>query len=323
MESSSTPLAISSLDTIKHNLGNYNKSRKYKNSSSTLRKINNRKHIQSDRSPVFERESLHNITTEEDCNLKDNNNFSNLYILKDEDYSCTSQKDVLNYNANLTQRDYQHGSNVEQILPNTSMASITFLRNDTLFLSEPQDTKKLDFTRRKNKLDRSSSRVFTVNHFLFNKDYSSLQYIMLFVLFLLGSIQLTNACNEAICASIVSKCTLLKSCECEITADGCPCCKTCFMCLDYLQTDCCSCVGLCPRPNNTSIITPQKSKIMDFPEAVPSLWNALTEGDDDNDRWTLSKYPVDFTSSELTPYQLNQLHKVNKINSVSPQQEEN
>ena len=58
-------------------------------------------------------------------------------------------------------------------------------------------------------------------------------------------------CNEAVCASIVSKCTLLRSCDCQITEDGCPCCKKCFACLEFLQADCCACVGLCPVQNVT------------------------------------------------------------------------
>ena len=45
----------------------------------------------------------------------------------------------------------------------------------------------------------------------------------------------STVCNEALCASIVSKCTLLKSCECEITPSGCECCAKCFACLEYLQ----------------------------------------------------------------------------------------
>ena len=50
------------------------------------------------------------------------------------------------------------------------------------------------------------------------------------------------ACNEAVCASIVSKCMLTQSCKCELR--NCTCCKECFSCLDYLYVECCSCVGL-------------------------------------------------------------------------------
>ena len=90
-------------------------------------------------------------------------------------------------------------------------------------------------------------------------------------------------CNEAICASIVSKCTLLKSCECEIEPTGCTCCKKCFACLDYLQAECCGCVGLCPSNRNSTNNNPnQKSvvaKISTFdPTYDPQLWDALMEG---------------------------------------------
>lgn len=50
-----------------------------------------------------------------------------------------------------------------------------------------------------------------------------------------------SACNEAVCASIVSKCMLTQSCKCELR--NCTCCKECFNCLDYLYAECCSCVG--------------------------------------------------------------------------------
>lgn len=75
------------------------------------------------------------------------------------------------------------------------------------------------------------------------------------------------ACNEAVCASIVSKCMLLQvlfanmswpvssslshqSCKCDLQPD-CTCCKQCFECLDYLYSECCSCVDMCPKPNVT------------------------------------------------------------------------
>jgi len=52
------------------------------------------------------------------------------------------------------------------------------------------------------------------------------------------------ACNEAVCASLVSKCLLLKSCECDMTdRRNCTCCTDCHRCLERLYTDCCSCVG--------------------------------------------------------------------------------
>ena len=52
------------------------------------------------------------------------------------------------------------------------------------------------------------------------------------------------ACNEAVCASLVSKCMLLQSCECNLMdTQNCTCCKACHLCLARLYTECCSCVG--------------------------------------------------------------------------------
>jgi len=50
-----------------------------------------------------------------------------------------------------------------------------------------------------------------------------------------------SGCNEAVCASIVSKCMLTQSCKCDL--QNCTCCKECFTCLSYLYSECCSCVG--------------------------------------------------------------------------------
>lgn len=49
------------------------------------------------------------------------------------------------------------------------------------------------------------------------------------------------ACNEAVCASIVSKCMITQSCKCDLA--NCSCCKECFSCLSNLYSECCSCVG--------------------------------------------------------------------------------
>lgn len=50
-----------------------------------------------------------------------------------------------------------------------------------------------------------------------------------------------NSCNEAVCASVVSKCMLTQSCKCDLK--NCSCCKECFNCLGDLYSECCSCVG--------------------------------------------------------------------------------
>lgn len=68
---------------------------------------------------------------------------------------------------------------------------------------------------------------------------------------------ISYACNEAVCASIVSKCMITQSCKCDLA--NCSCCKECFSCLNTLYSECCSCVGECrPRcpTNGTRFITP-------------------------------------------------------------------
>ena len=108
-----------------------------------------------------------------------------------------------------------------------------------------------------------------------------------------------HGCNEAVCASIVSKCMLTQSCKCELR--NCTCCKECFSCLDYLYAECCSCVGeskiffsnwnasncfmfelaeMCPKPNNKVSELSRKSHVEDLKEPTPDLfawsWHSAT-----------------------------------------------
>lgn len=64
------------------------------------------------------------------------------------------------------------------------------------------------------------------------------------ILLLTTATKRSEACNEAICASVVSKCMLTQSCKCDLVT--CTCCKDCFSCLSYLYDECCSCVGKIP-----------------------------------------------------------------------------
>lgn len=65
---------------------------------------------------------------------------------------------------------------------------------------------------------------------------------MLLLLGIVGFLSLaTEACNEAVCASVVSKCQLTESCKCSLK--DCTCCHECFTCLGSLYDECCSCVG--------------------------------------------------------------------------------
>jgi len=118
------------------------------------------------------------------------------------------------------------------------------------------------------------------------------------VLALWLSLEASYACNEAVCASIVSKCTLTKSCKCELK--NCTCCKECFDCLNYLYSECCSCVELCPKPNNTHHVLTQ-SQVGDLKDAMPDLFNILTEEVDLQARWSTFTFPVDIDQSWFQP----------------------
>jgi len=117
---------------------------------------------------------------------------------------------------------------------------------------------------------------------------------------LLILVNTASACNEAVCASIVSKCMLLQSCKCDILPD-CSCCKKCSECLDYLYTECCSCVDMCPKPNVTLHQLSQKSNVEDLPTNSPQLFQALTLEADRKNRWTILTFPIDLHTDEYQP----------------------
>lgn len=98
--------------------------------------------------------------------------------------------------------------------------------------------------------------------------------------------QQTYSCNEQVCASIVSKCMLTKSCLKE-------CYKECFNCLNYLYGECCSCVDMCPKPNETQQAR-KVTSLADKLDGFPALFHALTEFEDDQERWVSFTFPVDF-----------------------------
>jgi len=121
--------------------------------------------------------------------------------------------------------------------------------------------------------------------------------LMTSVIFFASSV---TACNEAVCASIVSKCMLLQSCKCQLQPD-CTCCKKCFECLDYLYSECCSCVDMCPKPNVTIHELSRKSHVEDLDENSPTLFQALTDQDDSQGRWSVFTFPIDIDMSAFMP----------------------
>ncbi|XP_072013736.1 twisted gastrulation protein homolog 1-A-like [Amphiura filiformis] len=87
---------------------------------------------------------------------------------------------------------------------------------------------------------------------------------------------LVTACNEHVCASDVSKCQLLGSCSCDMK--NCSCCGNCTRCLGGLWSECCSCMGLCPRRNHSNQGSSKHSTVANLMQ-IPSLFDALTETD--------------------------------------------
>lgn len=113
--------------------------------------------------------------------------------------------------------------------------------------------------------------------------------------------QTTSSCNEAVCASIVSKCMLTQSCKCDLK--NCTCCRDCYNCLDDLYYECCSCVEMCPKSNDTDINLGQTSHVGDLAERIPELFNALTEEQDNKLRWIAYSFPVHKDATFFTPKQ--------------------
>ncbi|BET00379.1 Twisted gastrulation (Tsg) protein conserved region [Nesidiocoris tenuis] len=110
-----------------------------------------------------------------------------------------------------------------------------------------------------------------------------------------------DACNEAVCASIVSKCMITQSCKCDLK--NCSCCKECFNCLNHLYSECCSCVEMCPKPNYTVSALSRKSHVEDLPEAIPNLFQALTAEPDGQQRWLTVTFPIDLDIAHIKPHQ--------------------
>lgn len=109
-----------------------------------------------------------------------------------------------------------------------------------------------------------------------------------------------QTCNEAVCASLVSKCILLKACGCDVYDKGnCSCCKNCSLCLSQLYVECCSCVGMCPRPELDDEIY-KTSSIEDLPNPLRELFNVLTESNV-YQQWSVVKYPTYKSILEYRP----------------------
>lgn len=129
-----------------------------------------------------------------------------------------------------------------------------------------------------------------------------MRFLLLVTSFLLLLLQPLSvlACNDGVCASIVSKCMLLQSCKCELEPD-CTCCKQCFECLNYLYSECCSCVDMCPKPNVTIHELSRMSHRETLEKSIPTLFQALTAQSDPQARWSIVTFPIDVDTSSYQP----------------------
>ncbi|KAF6019810.1 TWSG1 [Bugula neritina] len=113
---------------------------------------------------------------------------------------------------------------------------------------------------------------------------------------LIISLSLSTACNDVVCGPIVTKCQLLKSCNCDVpegkSTEDCPCCATCAACLQDKYPVCCSCVGMCEPPEIVQGAV-NSSSVEDLRDPIPGLFAALTTaGDATNDMWSVVTYPA-------------------------------
>lgn len=129
---------------------------------------------------------------------------------------------------------------------------------------------------------------------------------LLYAIFKIISItNLSNACNELVCASIVTKCMLIRSCDCSITS--CTCCPSCLRCLDTFYAECCDCVGMCDNtkePQNTTKVFHESSL-----SGSPELFKALLTDPDPADSWLVFEFPVNVNQMITKEDHLNQWYK--------------
>ncbi|XP_073976349.1 protein twisted gastrulation-like [Rhodnius prolixus] len=133
--------------------------------------------------------------------------------------------------------------------------------------------------------------------------FNSVRIFQILTFTLLGLIiilQFSECCNEAVCASIVSKCMITQSCKCDVK--NCTCCKECYNCLNNLYSECCSCVEFCPKPNYTVSALSRKSHVEKLSDPFLNLFQILTSEPDSHKRWITFTFPVDFDRAHFKPH---------------------
>lgn len=110
-----------------------------------------------------------------------------------------------------------------------------------------------------------------------------------------------EGCNEAHCATNVSKCQLLGACGC--TLDNCTCCANCSRCLKHQWEACCPCVGLCKLPNVTHDLASVSTIGNLRHTSSPSLFEAMVESAEAGESETLiTAYRVTHQEEDVSLY---------------------
>ncbi|XP_076059894.1 protein twisted gastrulation-like [Oratosquilla oratoria] len=132
------------------------------------------------------------------------------------------------------------------------------------------------------------------------------------VVLLAFHITFSSGCNEAVCASQVSKCMLTQSCNCDLQAlkkvDNYTC-ADCAKCLAHLYFECCSCVGMCKPPAIKK--HPRDSQVGETEAGYQELFELMTKDKHLELHWTSFTFPIDISITEMSSMQ-NVVYKLTK-----------
>ncbi|XP_053947688.1 protein twisted gastrulation [Anastrepha ludens] len=95
-----------------------------------------------------------------------------------------------------------------------------------------------------------------------------------------------DGCNEYVCGSIVSKCLLTQSCQCNLS--NATCLHECLKCLGNMYEECCACLDMCPKVKDIFNSAVPRSQYGLF-EGLPELFETLTE---DDDNWNVIRFAM-------------------------------
>lgn len=69
---------------------------------------------------------------------------------------------------------------------------------------------------------------------------------------------------------------------------------------------------MCPKPNDTKNALSKKSHVEEL-EGIPGLFKALTEEADDEGKWTIFTFPVDFDAALYGPKEKDLKYYMSKL----------